>query len=170
MIIIRPEQPQDIPAIYEVERRAFARSAEANLVDLLRAHARATLSLVAEEDGQIAGHVLYSPVTLRQGSQAWPAIGLGPVAVLPELQNRGIGSALIRRSLDLLRSSPEQLVFVEGNPLYYARFGFQDTAAVGIQCEFNPPPGCFMFLELAPGALAGRQGILHYSEEFQAVG
>lgn len=165
---IRIEEPGDIPATHRVEQAAFGRAAEADLVDALRAHGKATLSLVAEEGGEIVGHVFFSPVRLRIESGEHAALGLGPVAVLPERQGQGIGSALIRRGLEML--PPGLAVFLEGNPKYYARFGFVDAGDFGIKCQFNPPPGCFMLHEPAPEGIKGLQGTIYYSEEFETVG
>jgi putative acetyltransferase len=173
-MIIRAEQTRDIEGIREVEILAFERAAEADLVDALRAHGKATLSLVAEEDGAIVGHVLFSPARIGET----PAIGMGPVAVRPARQGQGIGSALIRAGLAGLRQAGHTIVIVEGDPNYYTRFGFQDATPLGITCEFNPPPGCFMVQALTAGALAslvhpqgrGVQRTAYYAEEFQAVG
>jgi putative acetyltransferase len=167
---IRLELPADIIGIHMVEAAAFNRPAEADLVDRLRENGKVTLSLVAEEDAIICGHVLFSPVVLQSEDGEFHAVGLGPVAVDPTLQRQGIGATLIREGLMRLREAQAPVVFVEGNPSYYGRFGFRDAEQVGISCEFNPPPGCFMLLELRPGSLGGRQGVVHYSEEFQSVG
>jgi putative acetyltransferase len=95
---------------------------------------------------------------------------MGPVAVQPGRQGQGIGSRLIHQGLECLRQQGHRLVMVEGNPRYYSRFGFQDATPLGIACEFNPPPGCFMVQALVPGALEGVTGMAYYAEEFQAVG
>jgi putative acetyltransferase len=165
-MIIREEQAGDIDGVREVEMLAFERAAEADLVDALRAHGKSTLSLVAEEGGQIVGHVLFSPGWIDET----PVEGLGPVAVRPERQGQGIGSVLIRAGLAALRQAGHRIVIVEGNPAYYLRFGFLDATPLGITCEFNPPPGCFMVQALADGALQGVRGTAHYAEEFQSVG
>ena len=163
---IREERAGDIAGIREVETLAFGRTAEADLVDALRAHGKATLSLVAEEDGQIVGHVLFSPGRIEET----PVEGMGPVAVRPDRQGQGIGSVLIRAGLAGTRQMGCRIVIVEGSPAYYPRFGFQDAAPLGITCEFNPPPGCFMVQALVEGALEGVRGTAFYAEEFKAVG
>jgi putative acetyltransferase len=168
-MIIRREKPSDIPLINQLNTLAFGRTAEAELVDLLRANGHVTLSLIAEED-QIVGHVLFSPVCIHTRGGPVRAQGLGPVAVRPEAQRRGIGSTLIRGGIELMRQAGHSILVVEGSPLYYSRFGFQDASLWGIRCEFSPPPGCFMVASLAPGALEGVQGVVHYSPEFQMVG
>ncbi len=95
---------------------------------------------------------------------------MGPVAVTPERQKQGIGSALIREGLERLRQAGYELLVVEGSPAYYPRFGFLDASPFGITCQFNPPPGCFMVLELRPGAAKGKSGVVYYTPEFEAVG
>ena len=168
-MIIRQENPSDIAQINQVNTLAFGRTAEAELVDLLRANGHVTLSLVAEAN-QIVGHVLFSPVCIQTPGGPVLAQGLGPVAVRPEAQRQGTGSSLIRAGIERMRQAGHTLLVVEGSPAYYSRFGFQDAALFGISCEFSPPPGCFMVLSLAPGALAGVQGQVCYSAEFQSVG
>jgi putative acetyltransferase len=169
-MIFRVEQSKDIEAIHAVERVAFGREAEADLVDQIRAGGGVTLSLVAVDDDEIIGHVLFSPVTIRSEKGEFRALGMGPVAVRPDRQKQGIGSGLIRTSLDILRQQGHTLVVVEGNPAYYAHFGFEDASRFCLDCEFNPPPGCFMVLELQAGVLAGRTGMVYYLPEFRNVG
>lgn len=165
---IRPECPEDHAAIAAVHERAFPQPAEARLVEALRAAGAATISLVAEQDGRVVGHVLFSPVTVQDGASAWDAIGLGPVAALPELQNGGIGSALVRAGLAACRAQGHPVVFVLGHATYYPRFGFRPAAAAGLRWE-GGHDGSFFVAELAPGALAGRRGVVRYRPEFGAV-
>jgi putative acetyltransferase len=169
-MIFRPEQLHEVEAIHAVERAAFGREAEAGLVDQIRASGGITLSLVAVDDDEIVGHVLFSPVTIHSETGEFRALGMGPVAVRPDCQKQGVGSGLIRTSLDILHQQGHAVVVVEGDPIYYARFGFEDASRFGLDCEFNPPPGCFMVLELRAGALAGRTGMVYYLPEFQNVG
>ena len=165
-MIIQRERAGDIAGVREVETLAFGRAEEAALVDALRSHGRATLSLVALESGLVVGHVLFSPARIGET----PVEGRGPVAVRPGWQGQGIGSALIRAGLDAMRQAGRRIVIVEGNPKYYQRFGFQDAAPLGITCQFDPPPGCFMLQALVEGALEGVSGVAYYADEFQAVG
>lgn len=169
-ITIRTEQSADRTAVYTVEQRAFGRAAEADLVEVLNAHGKVTLSLVALAGEQVVGHVLFSPAHIESPAGRVAVQGMGPVAVLPGFQGQGVGSALVRAGLAQLRQSGCSAVIVEGNPRYYLRFGFQDAAPLGLVCEFNPPPGCFMVQALQPGALDGVSGLCRYAEEFQAVG
>ena len=125
---IRDENPSDTPAIRTVTERAFCDSGlpgdrtEHHVINALRAAGALTVSLVAERDGQIVGHIAFSPVTISDGSTGW--FCLGPVSVLPELQRRGIGSALIRQGLERLGSLGARGCVLVGHPDYYPRFGF----------------------------------------------
>lgn len=157
---IRPEDPADRAAIRAVNESAFGQRDEADLVEALRAEGIVLLSLVGEIEGAVVGHVLYS----RMHVGAVPAVALAPVAVLPAQQRRGIGGALIRRGLDLLRDSGERIVFVLGHPEYYPRFGFSTALAAPVESPF--PREYFMALELTPGALANVSGRVHYPPAF----
>ncbi|MFZ5520389.1 MAG: GNAT family N-acetyltransferase [Pseudomonadota bacterium] len=126
-ISIRPEGPQDAPAIHEVTVAAFAsvpisQHTEQHVVRALRAAGALTLSLVAEADGRVVGHIAFSPVTLSSGTPGW--YGLGPVSVLPAYQRQGIGAALIREGLARLQTQGARGCCLVGHPAYYPRFGF----------------------------------------------
>lgn len=168
-LIIRPETTADIAAIVHVHQRAFGRDNEARLVNTLRAENAIILSLVAQAADTIAGHILFSPVTISDGTTAWPAVGLGPIAVLPEWQQQGIGSALIRAGLAKLPALGYDLVIVLGHPDYYPRFGFRPTQPYGIRWEVDVPAEVFMLAELTPGALRGRRGVVSYHPAFAEV-
>lgn len=133
---IRPEEPVDRAAIRTVHERAFGSSAEADLVDRLRADGDLVLSLVAALDHPI-GHVAYSRLVLT-GSPA-RAVALAPVAVLPEFQRTGVGTALIRESLSGLATAGEDLVLVLGEPAFYDRFGFTVEGAKGLATPYDGP-------------------------------
>src|SRR5437773_8508575 len=105
MITIRQEKPEDASAIRSLNEQAFGRPAEAELVDKLRAHGKVTLSLVAVQDGEIVGHILFSSVTIESSEQTFAAVGLAPMAVRPEVQKQGIGSQLIERGLEQCRAA-----------------------------------------------------------------
>ena len=169
-MIIRDEQPADIPAIFEVNRLAFESTVEPELVDKLRASGKATLSLVAEDEGQVVGHILFSPARIESPAGVVAVMALGPLAVLPGRQRQGIGSALVRAGLKQLRNDGARICILEGSPQYYPRFGFMDALPLEITCQFEAPPGCFMVAELQPGALAGVNGKAYYAEEFQSMG
>lgn len=165
-IIMRPEMPQDIPGIYEINRQAFGTTTEANLVDALRSRGAITLSMVALSGDRIVGHILFSLVEIISPDNSFAALGLGPIAVLPEEQRKGIGGQLIKAALQECRKAGHEVVVVLGEPDYYSRFGFKTSKPYGISYEQDVPEECFMVLELRPGALAGRSGIVRYQPEF----
>ena len=138
-LIIRPEQTQDITVIFNLTQRAFEQAEHSShteqfIVNALRAAGHLSISLVAELDSQIVGHIAFSPVQLSSGAAHW--YGLGPVSVLPEWQQQGIGSQLIEKGLYQLRQYAAGCV-VLGEPAYYQRFGFQ--AVPGLLLEGVPP-------------------------------
>jgi putative acetyltransferase len=146
-MIVRPERQADENAIERVTCAAFAGKAysdqtEAIIVRRLREAGALSLSLVAEQDGQIIGHVAFSAVTIDGQDQGW--LGLGPVSVLPEWQRQGIGSTLIREGLARIRSMGAYGCVVEGDPNYYARFGFQPLP--GLTYHGSPAVEYFMAL------------------------
>jgi putative acetyltransferase len=169
MVTVRAETPADRDAVRLVNERAFGSAAEADLVDALREGARPHVSLVAESEGRVVGHIFFSPVVIESGSGASEAFALGPMGVLPEFQRGGVGSELVRRGLEECRRLGQEVVFVLGHPEYYPRFGFAPAAAKGLRCEYPVPDEVFMALELREGALAGRTGLVKYRPEFGSV-
>jgi putative acetyltransferase len=169
MVIVRQEKPEDVAAVRHINEQAFGRAAEADLVGALRAHGKALLSLVAVEGDQVIGHILFSPVTIESDGKIFSALGLAPMAVLPEHQRRGIGSLLVKRGLDECRQVGHECVVVLGHPEYYPRFGFLPASQYGIRSEYDVPDDVFMALELREGALRGRAGVAKYQPEFNEV-
>jgi putative acetyltransferase len=169
MITIRPEMPEDIPAIRRVNEQAFDRAEEADLVEALRRRGVITLSLVAVEDEDIIGHILFSPVTIESGESKLEAVALGPMAVLPSYQRQGIGSRLVRAGLEECRRLGHDVVIVLGHPGFYPRFGFVPSRRFGIRWEHDVPNEVFMVAELREGALTERGGTVRYQPEFASV-
>lgn len=166
-MIVRAETPSDQAEVRRVNQLAFGTDNEANLVDALREHATPNLSLVAIEDGQTVGHIFFSPVTIESETSTFTAMGLAPMAVRPEYQKRGIGSALVEYGLRECRRIGYDIVIVVGHSEYYPRFGFTPAREKGLRCEFDVPDEVFMVAELSPGALNGRQGLVRYHPEFK---
>jgi putative acetyltransferase len=162
---IRRERAADVAAVRRVNEAAFDTSAEADLVDRLRAEAQPVISVVADEDGLLIGHILFSPVTLSSDPDL-QIMGLAPMAVLPDWQRRGIGSALIHAGLDECRLKGAVAVVVVGHSGYYPRFGFKPASTFGIRCEFDVPDEAFMALELMRGTLDGKRGTIAYPPAF----
>jgi putative acetyltransferase len=152
-------------AIHAVHHAAFGRPDEGDLVDNLRVNGDALVSLVAEIDSVIVGHILFSRMWIRtEGGKLLNAVSLAPVVVLPEHQHRGIGGQLIRHGLELLRDRGEKIVIVLGHPDYYPRFGFSTEKAESLESPF--PPEAFMAMELSACALDGVQGTVVYPAAF----
>lgn len=169
MITIRPERPADIAAIHHVNAAAFAQPQEAELVDALRRAGGLTISLVAVHHGRIVGHIAFSPVTITSDTAVVDAIGLGPMAVLPEWQRQGVGAQLIETGLETCRDTGVGLAVVLGHPGYYPRFGFTPAKPYGIVWEHEAPAEAFMVRALQPEALARTQGVVRYRPEFDRV-
>ena len=165
---IRTELPSDVPRIHEINRAAFDSAMEANLVDALRARAAHVISLVAEDAGEIVGHILFSPVQLT-GAGDVRAMALAPMAVAPERQRAGIGSALVRAGLAECTRRDVDAVFVVGHPDYYPRFGFARASSAGFACEFDVSDDAFMVIELLAGALRGRAATVSFHPAFKEL-
>jgi putative acetyltransferase len=167
MLMIRRETEADHPAVRRVNKLAFNRANEAELVDALRKNVRPYISLVAELEGQVVGHIFFSPVIIESEASSFTALGLAPMAVLPEKQNQGIGSELVRHGLKTCQSIGHEVVVVLGHPEYYPRFGFVPARQKGLSCEYSVADEVFMVTELKEGALAGRRGMVKYRPEFK---
>jgi len=133
-MLIRDEEPGDLPAIRAVVEAAFGQRQEADLVDRLRADGDGVLSLVAVDGGKVVGHVLFSEMTAP-----FRALALAPVSVVPERQRSGIGSRLIRAGLSRAEEDGWVGVFVLGEPDYYGRFGFDAVRARGFESPYAGP-------------------------------
>ncbi|MDH3511357.1 MAG: N-acetyltransferase [Gammaproteobacteria bacterium] len=167
-MLIRAETEQDRHAVYDVNAAAFATPAEAILVDALREQAQPVVSLVAEDDGEIVGHIMLSPVSLSAHPEL-KVMGLGPMAVSPGQQRQGIGSALVRAGLEQSRRQGFIAVVVLGHADYYPRFGFSPASQFGIDSEYEVPDAVFMAIELQIGALSGKYGRVKYHPAFNNV-
>jgi putative acetyltransferase len=165
---IRTEEERDWVAVHAVNVSAFETTAEANLVDALRQEASPVVSLVAEDAGTIVGHIMFSPVSLP-GHADLKIMGLAPMAVAPDYQRKGIGSALVRAGLEDCKHLGFGAVVVLGNSEYYPRFGFSPASRFGIGCEYEVPEAAFMVIELRAGFLLGASGKIKYHPAFGEV-
>ena len=166
-MIIRYETKSDVEAISDVTKAAFehhpySHQTEQLIVNALRAAGALTISLVAEVDGKVVGHVAFSPVTISDGSHGW--YGLGPVSVLPEYQKQAIGKSLIQEGLSLLKTSGAKGCVLVGDPGYYERFGFRNLPELVLD---GVPPENFLAL---PFDDAKTQGVVVFHEGFSATG
>jgi len=167
-VVIRSETTDDHEAIRHVNRLAFGQDAEASLVDALRDGGYVRASLVAEQDGQVIGHILFSDLPIVTQAGTVPGLALAPMAVLPECQNQDIGSALVRRGLQVCTEEGHRIVVVLGHPNFYPRFGFSSKLASALTSPFSGG-NSWMALELVAGALAGVEGRVEYPPPFEPV-
>lgn len=162
---ILEERPLDRKAVLDINRRAFAGPDEAALIERLSASGLILLSLVAHGDERPVGHILFSHLSVEVDGRAVKAAALAPMAVAPEHQRCGIGSALVRDGLVKLRTQGSETVIVLGYPHFYARFGFSHESVRRLASPFTQHDA-FMGLELKPGALVGRGGFCVYPPDF----
>jgi putative acetyltransferase len=168
MIKIRSEKSTDIEAVRRVNNEAFGRKVEAEMIDKLRRRGVMPISLVAEQNGEVVGHIQFNPVEVKSGSSSFSIMTLGSMAVITALQKKGIGSELVNAGLDECRRIGHHVVVVLGHPTYYPRFGFVPARGKGIECEFvEAPDDAWMIVELKPGALAGRTGTAYFPREYR---
>jgi putative acetyltransferase len=162
--LVRDETPADDAAVRAVVRAAFGQNDEANLVDALRAGGFVREAFVAERDGEVVGHVLFTRLPVQTADGVVETLALAPMAVAPGWQRQGIGSDLIRTALAACRERGHRAVVVLGHADYYPRFGFSATLAERLRSPF--PGRHFMALELVPGALDGIEGKVCYAPPF----
>ncbi|QOF73442.1 N-acetyltransferase [Aminobacter sp. SR38] len=161
MMSIRAATPRDREAIRLVEEHAFGQQAEAGLVDALVAEGDAVVELVAEEDGDVVGHILFSRLYIQNGGKTVPAVALAPLAVEPDFHGTGIGGALVREAHIRLKDAGETIAVVLGDPAYYGRFGYSHERAAGFESDYQ----CDALQALAWGD-APETGKLVYASAF----
>jgi len=162
--VIRPAEPGDEAGIRAVHEAAFLTGVEADLVEALAREGEAVVSLVAERQSEIVGHVLLSRMTVSGDGRFWRALGLAPVGVRPGFQGSGFGKALIDAALGIARATGEELVFLLGEPDYYTRFGFSAETAAPFASPYAGP--YFMALALRPDFRAPAAGEAAYARAF----
>ena len=166
---VRLEERGDGQAVRRINESAFGRADEANLIDELKRCAAVTLSLVFESESEVLGHIVFSPVTIESGSASRLAVGLGPMAVTPDRQSSGIGSALVREGLTRCRDQGEDIVVVLGHPLYYPRFGFRPARQLGLRYAHEVADEVFMALRFGEAKLGEGEWVVHYHPTFDGV-
>jgi putative acetyltransferase len=164
MTLIRAETESDIPAIRAVNIAAFGGEAEANLVDDLRADGDLVLSLVAEIDGRVIGHVAFSRLVIETPGERFAAVSLAPLAVHPDFQRRGIGAELVAAAHRVLQGRGETLSIVVGHPGYYPRFGYSRARALDFESAYQGD--AFMACAFAE---APRAGSVSYPPAFSGL-
>src|SRR5690606_1642636 len=168
IMVIRDETGRDQDTVRALNEAAFDSGAEARLVDMLREQAKPLVSLVAEQDSFVVGHILFSPVTLS-GHDDLKIMGLAPMAVAPPHQRRGIGTSLVHAGLDRCRELGAGAVVVLGHPEFYPRFGFVPSTRFDIRSEYDVPEDVFMVTELKPGFFRGVSGTIRYHAAFKEL-
>jgi len=169
MTTIRVERTQDVSQVRVVNEGAFDQPTEADLVDKLRESCGDYLSLVAEDD-EVVGQIVFTPAIVEGSERRVVGMGLAPLAVTPDRQRQGIGSALTKRGLEILRERGCPFVIVLGHPEYYPRFGFERASAYDLTCQWEGVPDeAFMVLVFDPGVMEGVSGVARYRDEFDAA-
>ena len=166
MTAIRVEEAQDVSQVRTLNERAFGQPAEADVVDKLRVACGDYLALVADDEG-IVGQIVFTPAVVEGPGSRVVGMGLAPLAVTPDCQRQGIGSALTRRGLEILRERGCPFVIGLGHPEFYPRFGFERASAHGLTCRWEGiPDEAFMVLILDAGVMEGVSGVAAYRDEF----
>ncbi len=165
-IVVREETSEDRNAVRAVNVAAFGSDAEADLVESLHAGGNVMFGFVAEVEGEVVGHVLFSWLPIETAVETIQAATLAPLAVLPEWQGKEIGTALVRHGLARCRERGVPAVIVLGDPAYYGRFGFRAETARGVQTPWSGPH--LMAVELVPAGLTERQGVARYPAAFSS--
>lgn len=167
-LIIRPERENDYSKIRGVNDLAFGQENEGRLIEKLRQTEKfiPKLSLVAELNNEIVGHILFYPVIIRSATSKFQSISLGPMAVIPAYQRQGIGIRLVKEGLETAKKLGHKSVIVVGHPEYYPRFGFKSASQWKIKVPFDVPDEVFLALELVNGELKAKSGTVEYPEEF----
>ena len=167
-MIIRQEKKEDFRIIYEINKQAFNQIDESELVNRIRAGKNfiPELSLVAEQNGELIGHILFSKIKII-GEKVYETLSLAPIAVLPKYQNQGVGGKLIKEGLKRAEKLGFNSVLVVGHKDYYPKFGFEKASKWNIECPFEVPDGAFMAIELKAGSLKDKSGVVEFPKEFQ---
>jgi putative acetyltransferase len=168
-VVIRQETDSDFAAVIDVNRQAFGRDDEARLVERLRKSRTfiQELSLVADLNRQIVGHILFTKIVIRSGDgNEYPSLALAPMAVLPRCQKQGIGGKLVQHGLKRAIELGHRSVIVLGHEQYYPAFGFEPASRWNISCPYDVPDNVFMAMELSEDGLKGVTGTVKYPDDF----
>lgn len=170
MIRIRQQRPEDAPHVRRINELAFDQPLEADLVERLTAACPDALSIVADDDGAVVGHIFFTPVVIDHAGDVVVGMGLAPMAVLPDRQRQGIGSELVRHAIDVLRERGCPFVVVVGHPEYYPRLGFERASLRGLRSQWEGiPDEAFMVRILNPEAMTDVSGVARYRPELDEV-
>ena len=167
-LIVRGEKQADFAEIEEINRLAFGREDEGKLINDIRKtrNYEFGFSLVAVKEEKIQGHALFSKAFVVHKGRRFKCLALGPIAVLPEFQRKGVGTALINEGLERAKEVGFGAVVVLGDPVYYERFGFKSSTGYKIRCTFCDNPANFLVKEISRNSLRGIIGTVHFAKEF----
>jgi putative acetyltransferase len=170
-INIRKEQTTDFDQVRLINDKAFKQEAEGILIDKLRATGAfiPDLSLVAESNGQVIGHILFTHIKVVKGAKVAKSLALAPMSVLPEYQGQGIGSKLVKKGLERAKELGYASVIVLGHEHYYPKFGFQKASQWNISAPFPVPDAAFMAIALKNGGLDEVEGVVEYARPFSEM-
>ncbi|MBP2029492.1 putative N-acetyltransferase YhbS [Methanohalophilus levihalophilus] len=167
-MLIRSESSSDYVGISKLNDEAFGRPNESKLVADLRKNPGfvSDLSFVAEQDGQIVGHVLFFPITISTPTGSVQSLSIAPLSVLPPCQGQGVGSVLIRAGIDEAEELGYTSVIVVGPSEYYSMFGFEPAGKWNLRCPYDVPDEAFMGLELVENSLDIGGGVVEFPPEY----
>ncbi|MDD2777814.1 MAG: N-acetyltransferase [Methanocellales archaeon] len=169
-VTLRKEEEKDYKKVYEVNCFAFQQENESKLIERIRKGKNfvSELSLVAEIDDEIVGHILFSRIKIF-GDSVFDSLALAPMAVSPKFQKKGIGRKLIKKGMEKVKELGFDSIIVLGHKGYYPKFGFQRASKWNIKCPFEVPDEAFMAIELTERAFEGNAGTVKYPDEFMEV-
>lgn len=166
-MVIRHESEEDIAAIRELHEQAFEQSLEADIVEALRKNCTELLSIVAEHDGKIIGHVLFSPAEIEGPHGVLQGVALAPMAVAADMRRKGIGTRLVKHGVVQLMRAQCPFILVIGRPDYYRHHDFAPASEFGITCPWeNIPDEAFMIRWINRTKIQGVSGAARFREEF----
>lgn len=167
MLEIRKEMPKDYDSVRIINDLAFKQSKEGDIVDKLRENCKDILSLVAVLEGKVVGHILFSPAQIKYRGKVRTGMGLAPMAVLPEFQNQGVGSGLIKEGIRQIKETDCPFIIVLGHEDYYPKFGFERASIYGLKSQWKSVPDeVFMVMIINKSVMSGITGIVEYRSEF----
>jgi len=167
-VIIRNERKNDYDDIRKINDLAFGQEIEGKMIEALRRTSEYNyiLSLVAEIKDKIVGHILFYSIKIKKENEEYTVLSLAPMAVHPAYQNKGIGSKLVKRGLEIAKEIDFDAVIVVGHPNYYPRFGFTPASNWELQLPFDVPDDTFLILELKENTLKKYSGTVEYPKEY----
>lgn len=170
-IKIRSEKKQDYNKITEINNLAFGQKNEGKLIENLRKTDNfiTELSLIAENDNEMIGHILFYPVIIKSENTKYKSLALAPMSVIPKYQRKGVGTKLVIEGLNIATKLGYESVIVLGHSEYYPKFGFKPASKWNIKAPFEVPDNVFLALELKANSLKDKSGIVEYPKEFNEV-